>query len=130
MSMNKIPFRQIIYILVMLIPLLHFLAVVTTLRRVRSWRRGAPLSPPILIARHIALPLICNAAIAYVLLVTLPKAFDVDIATMILLQPDAGWVAVISGLFAIVWGAINTGIGISMLRQRAKGSVFVSLPYS
>ena len=103
-QLNEILFRQIIYILVMLIPLLHFLAVVMTARHVRFWRSGAPLSPPTQIARYVALPLIWNAAIAYVLLVTLPKAFEVDISTMLLLQPDVSWVAVISGVFAMVWG--------------------------
>ena len=114
-QLNEILFRQIIYVLVMLIPLLHFLAVVMTLRRVRSWRSGAPLSPQI--ARYVALPLIWNAALAYVLLVTLPKAFEVDISTMILVQPDVSWVAVVSGVFAIVWGLLRTGIVISSLRQ-------------
>ncbi len=84
-QLNEILFRQIVYVLVMLIPLLHFLSVVMTLRRVRSWRRGAQLSPQKRIALYIVLPLIWNAAIAYVLLVTLPKAFEVDISTMILL---------------------------------------------
>jgi CubicO group peptidase (beta-lactamase class C family) len=116
-QLNEILFRQIIYVLVMLIPLLHFLAVVMTLRRVHSWRRGAPLSPQTQIARYIVLPLIWNAALAYVLLVTLPKAFEVDISTMILLQPDVSWVAVVSGVFAIVWGLLRTGIVISTLRQ-------------
>ena len=116
-QLNEILFRQIIYVLVMLIPLLHIFAVVTTFRRVRSWRRGAPLSPQTQIARYVALPLIWNAAIAYVLLVTLPKAFEVDISTMILLQPDVSWVAVASGVFAIVWGLLRTGIIISSLRQ-------------
>jgi uncharacterized membrane protein len=51
------------------------------------------------------------------LLVTLPKAFEVDISTMILLQPDVSWVAVISGVFAIAWGLLRTGIVISTLRQ-------------
>jgi len=63
------------------------------------------------------LPLIWNAALAYVLLVTLPKAFEVDISTMILVQPDVSWVAVASGVFAIVWGLLRTGIVISSLRQ-------------
>ena len=116
-QLNVILFRQIIYVLVMLIPLLPFLAVVRTLRRVRSWRSDSPLSPQTQIARYVALPLIWNAAIAYVLLATLPKAFEVDIATMILLQPDVSWVAVISGGFAIVWGLLRTGIVISTLRQ-------------
>ena len=113
LQVNEILFRQIIYILVMLIPLLHFISVVMTLRRVRSWRRGAPLSPQI----QVALPLIWNAAIAYVLLVALPKAFEVDIPTMILVQPDVSWIAVISGVFAIVWGLLRTIIVIPNLRQ-------------
>ena len=116
-QLNEILLRQIVYVLVMLIPLLHFISVVMTLRRVRSWRRGAPLSPQTQIARYVALPLIWNAAIAYVLLVTLPKAFEVDISTMILLQPDVSWVAVISGVFAIVWGLLRTGIVIAELNK-------------
>lgn len=119
-QLNEILFRQIIYVLVMLIPFLHIISVVTTLCRVRSWRRGAPLSPQKQIARYVALPLIWNAALAYVLLVTLPKAFEVDISTMILLQPDVSWVAVVSGVFAIGWGIISTGVGISMLRLTIK----------
>ena len=72
------------------------------------------------VARYIALPFIWNAAIAYVLLVTLPIAFEANISSVILFQPDVGWVAAISGIFAIVWGVISTSIGISMLRQIVK----------
>jgi len=57
------------------------------------------------VARYIALAFIWNAAIAYVLLVTLPIAFEANISTVILFQPDVGWVAVMSGVFAIVWGS-------------------------
>ena len=62
------------------------------------------------IVRYIALPFIWNAAIAYVLLVTLPYAFEANISTVILFQPDIGWVAVISGVFAILWGLLRTAI--------------------
>jgi CubicO group peptidase (beta-lactamase class C family) len=113
-------YMKIVYALVMLIPLLHFFAVVTTLRRMRSWQRSKQLSPQTQIARYVALPLIWNAAIAYMLLVTLPKAFEANISTVILFQPDVGWVAAISGIFAIVWGVISTSIGISMLRHTLK----------
>jgi CubicO group peptidase (beta-lactamase class C family) len=109
-QLNEILFRQILYVLVMLIPLLHILAVVMTVRRVRSWRSGGTLSPQTQIARYVALPFIWNAVIAYVLLVTLPKAFEVDIPAMLLLQPDVSWVAVISGVFAIVWGLLRTSL--------------------
>jgi hypothetical protein len=64
------------------------------------------------VARDIALPLILNAAIAYILLVTLPKAFEVDISI--------SWVAVISGVFAIVWGLLRTGVVLQALRQTFK----------
>jgi hypothetical protein len=111
---------RIIYVLVMLIPFLHIFAIVMTLRRVRSWQGSTRLSPQTQIARYVALPLIWNAAIAYILLVTLPKAFDANISTVILFQPDVGWVAVISGIFAIAWGILRTGIVISMLRRTAK----------
>ena len=114
---NEFLFMRIIYALVMLIPLLYFLAIATTFRRVRSWQRGAQLSPQIQIARYVVWPLIWNAAIAYVLLVTLPSTFGANIPTMILFQPDVGWVAVISGIFAIVWGLSRTGIVIAVMSK-------------
>ena len=51
---------------------------------------GHALSPQTQIARYVALPLIWNAAIAYLLLVTLPKAFEANSSTVILFQPDIG----------------------------------------
>jgi hypothetical protein len=74
------------------------------------------------VARYNALPFIWNGAIAYVLLVTLPIAFEADISTVILFQPDVGWVAVVSGVFAIVWGVLSTSTSISILmwHQAAK----------
>lgn len=111
---------RIIYVLVMLIPFLHIFAIVMTLRRVRSWQESTRLSPQTQIARYVALPLIWNAFLAYVLLVTLPKAFEADISTVILFQPDVGWVALVNGVFATVWGVISTGIGFSMLSQTIK----------
>jgi hypothetical protein len=102
---------------VMLVPLLHLIAVLATLRRVRSWRSSAQLPTRMQVARYITLQVIWNAAIAYALLVALPIAFEANISTVILFQPDVGWVALVSGIFAIVWGVISTVIGISTLRQ-------------
>ena len=90
---NEFRDMRMIYALVMLVPFLHVLAVVSTFRRIRFGRQGRRLSPWIPIARHIGLPLIWNAAIAYVLLVKLPSAFGADLSTVILFQPDVGWVA-------------------------------------
>jgi CubicO group peptidase (beta-lactamase class C family) len=122
-------YMQIVYALVMLIPLLHIIAILATLRRIRLWRSSAQRPTRMQVARSIALPFFWNAAIAYILLVSLPVAFEADISAVILFQPDVGWVAVVSGVFAIVWGVISTGIGISMLRQAAKRPEIVSRLY-
>lgn len=117
---NESLYMQIIYALVMLIPAVNIIAVVVTFRRVRFWRRSMQLPDQVQVTHYFAILFIWNAAIAYVLLVTLPAAFEANISTIILFQPDVGWVAVVSGVFAIVWGVISTGIGISMLHQTIK----------
>ena len=111
-------YMRIVYALVMLIPLLHLIAVVTTFRRIRYWRTDAQRpTQAIQMTRFIALSLIWNSVVAYILLILLPITFGANLKAVILFQPDVGWMAVISGIFAIVWGVISTGIGISMLRQ-------------
>jgi CubicO group peptidase (beta-lactamase class C family) len=121
----EFPFMRIIYALVMLIPLLHIIGVLATFRRIRFWRRNTQLPTQMQVARYIVLPLIWNAALAYVLLVTLPKAFGSNISTVILFQPDVGWMAVVSGVFAMVWGVISASMGISMWRQTVKRTEIV-----
>ncbi|MFN8386209.1 MAG: serine hydrolase domain-containing protein [Anaerolineales bacterium] len=104
----EFPNMRIVYAFVMLIPFLHIIAVLTTTRRFRSLRESAQFPRRVQIARYIALPLIWNVVTAYILLETLPGTFGANIPTMILFQPDVGWVAVVSGVFAIVWGALRT----------------------
>jgi hypothetical protein len=108
---------RIIYALVMLIPFLHIAAVAVALRRIRSWRRSMQLPTPMQVACYITLQVIWNAAIAYALLVALPIAFEANISTVILFQPDVGGGALGSGIFALMCGVISSVIGISALRQ-------------
>jgi hypothetical protein len=72
------------------------------------------------VVQYVALPLIWNAVIAYVLLMTLPFAFEANISTVILFQPDVGWVAVGSGVFVTLWGPLRTGIVLSTLRPQPR----------
>lgn len=116
----EFPHMRIIYALVMVIPFLQALAVAITVRRIRRWRKGVRPSLWAQSVRDVAVPAIWSAAVAYVLLVSLPSAFGADSATVMLFQPDVGWVAVVSGVFAIVWGVIGTGSGISMVRETVR----------
>jgi CubicO group peptidase (beta-lactamase class C family) len=113
----EFPYMRIGYALVMLIPLLYIVNILAMPRSIRSWQKSTQLPTQMQIARYIVLPLIWNAAIAFILLVALPIVFRAKMSVILLFQPDVGWVAVISGVFAIVWGLLRTGIIISSLRQ-------------
>jgi CubicO group peptidase (beta-lactamase class C family) len=113
----EFPSMRIIYAAVMFVPLFHVIAVLTTFRRVRSLRMTGQHLTQWQAARFITLSLIWNTLLAYVLLFLLPIAFAADLPAILLFQPDVGWVAVISGIFAILWGLISIGMGILMLRQ-------------
>jgi hypothetical protein len=70
-------------------------------RRIRRWQTSVQRLTQRQAALLIALPLISNAVIAYNLFGPLTVAFDANLGTVILFQPDVGWIAVISGIFAI-----------------------------
>jgi len=113
----EFPHMRIIYALVMLVPLLHIIAVVATFRRIRFWRTNhAQRLTRAETIRFIVLPLLLNVVIAYILLIFLPVTFGANLQAMILFQPDVGWIAIISGVFALVWGFLRTGIAIYVMR--------------
>jgi CubicO group peptidase (beta-lactamase class C family) len=113
----EFPHMRIIYALVMLVPLLHLIAVLATFRRMRYWRTNhAQRLTRAETVRFIALPFLWNIVIAYVLLIFLPTAFGANLGAMILFQPDVDWIAVIGGIFALVWGFLRTGIVTYMMR--------------
>jgi CubicO group peptidase (beta-lactamase class C family) len=103
-------YMQIAYAGVMLIPLLLLIDVLVTFRRKSYLRRNTQHMTVMQVTRLIALPLIWNAVIACVLLVILPIAFGAKMLVILLFQPDVGWVAVITGIFAILWGLLRTAI--------------------
>jgi CubicO group peptidase (beta-lactamase class C family) len=113
----EFPQMRIIYTLVMLVPLLHSIAVVAAFRRIRFWRTNhAQRTTRAETVRFILLPLLLNVVIAYILLFFLPVTFGANLQAMILFQPDVGWIAIISGVFALVWGFLRTGIAIYVMR--------------
>jgi hypothetical protein len=101
---------QIAYAAVMVIPLLLLADVLVTFRRKRYLRRRKLHLTAIQILRTTALALIWILAVAIILLVIFPSAFGSTLAAVILFQPDVGWVALLSGIFAILWGILRTGL--------------------
>src|SRR5262245_34984938 len=57
----EFPYMQIIYALVMSVPLLQLIAVLATLRCIRFWQQSAPGPTRMQVARYIALTFIWNA---------------------------------------------------------------------
>ena len=98
-----------------LIPILQVAGVLTTLRRLRRWRRDPALRPrPGRIwGQHVLLPLIPSlslaAALAYLRSSGLLRFMD-------LYMPDLSWIARISGGFAGIWAFLRTGLILGALR--------------
>lgn len=105
---NEFPYMRIAYALVMLSPILLFIDVLLVFRRKGYVRRGMPRWTVIQVMRFVVLPLIWNAAIAFILLVILPIAFEAKMPVILLFQPDVGWTASITGVIAILWGLLRT----------------------
>jgi hypothetical protein len=89
----EFPYMRIGYALVMLIPLLYIVNILAMPRSIRSWQKSTQLPTQMQIARYIVLPLIWNAAIAFILLVALPIVFRAKMSVILLFQPDVGWVS-------------------------------------
>jgi hypothetical protein len=102
-------YKQLIYAGVMLMPLLLLGDIVVTFRR-KKYRRRRPRLTVKQGLGLVAAPLLWNSAIAILLLVLLPTAFGVSMPVVILFQPDVGWVALISGITAILWGLLKSGL--------------------
>lgn len=107
---NEFLYMKIAYAGVMLLPLLLLIDVLVTFRRKNYLRRGTQRWTVMQVTRFIVLPLILNATIACVLLVILPIAFGTKMLVILLFQPDVGWVAIITGVFAILWGLLRTSL--------------------
>jgi hypothetical protein len=66
---------------------------------------------------HIALPLALNLVVAALMLGAFPWLFGISLPMMLLEQPDLAWLMVVSGLFALGWGATRAGLSCWILRR-------------
>jgi len=116
----EFPYMRIVYALVMLIPFLLLIDVLITFRCKSYLQMNTQHLKVMQVTCSIILPLIWNTAAAFILLVILPITFGTKMLVILLFQPDVGWVATISGVFAIVSGMLRTGIIILDIRQASR----------
>ena len=98
-----------------LIPLLQIAGAYSTLRLLRRWRRNPATRPSLgrLWGAHILLPLIPNLSLVAVLAYLRCGGL---LRYMHLYNPDASWIARISGSFAGIWSVVRTGLVLRALR--------------
>jgi CubicO group peptidase (beta-lactamase class C family) len=101
----------------LLVPILHIVGIVSTLRQLRRWHLDPRRHPSGLgkWVRHILLPLIPNLSVALTLVPMLGKMRGF----LMLFMPDYSWMAYVCGSFAVVWSFLRTGL---VLRALSKSS--------
>ncbi len=99
-----------------LIPILQFVGVLATLRRLSHWRRDPALRPSSgrIWGQHILLPLIPNLALAAIWVYLRSTGL---LRFLQLFMPDIAWIAQVSGGFAGVWALMRTGSFLRVLRK-------------
>jgi CubicO group peptidase (beta-lactamase class C family) len=112
----KLDFIQWIFRLLPLIPLLQAVSVLSTLRKLRQWQQD-PLNRPggiSVYGHHILTPLIPHLSLAATLAYLKSSGL---IGFIDLFMPDLGWIARISGWFAIIWFSLRSGLFLQALRK-------------
>ena len=112
----KLDFIQWIMRLLPLIPLLQVVCVFATLRVLRRWEQEPAIRPGgrRLWGQHILLPLFPNLTLAGILVYLRSTGM---IHFVDLFMPDLAWIARISGVFALVWSLLRTGLILQALRK-------------
>jgi hypothetical protein len=85
----------------------------------RRWKRSPdrrPKAPWKKWGWHLSLPLLGNLALAGICLVALPYAFGLHLTGMRMYAPDAALLAIIGGVWALVWGIGRTGWCLRLIR--------------
>ena len=82
-------------------------------------RRNTPHSRPIGAALRymlVGIPLAFHLGLSFFLLLLVPWRFESPLSVLILHVPDSGWMIVLSGLFALVWGLLRAAWAFRALR--------------
>ncbi|HEX9092062.1 MAG TPA: serine hydrolase domain-containing protein, partial [Anaerolineales bacterium] len=99
----------------LLIPILQFVRVLATLKRLERWRSNPEARPSHgrMWRQYILLPLVPNLLVALTLVPMLSKMRG----WIQLFMPDFSWIARISGGFAVIWTFLRTGLMMQHLNK-------------
>ena len=105
---------------ILAVGVLQVFGIVRSVVLARRWRAGAVRRPHgvVGVGLRVGLPLVLNLLWAVTLLVVLPPFFSLPLQTLVFL--DIGWVVLLSGGLALVWGVVLRPI-LALLALRAKG---------
>ncbi len=91
-----------------------------TLRRFVRRARGGAVTGWLSMLRHIVLPLALYLLLALTFLLGVPTLFGWSWALLLLTLPDVGTVALVSGVLALGWAIIRSGVALAALRRRSR----------
>jgi CubicO group peptidase (beta-lactamase class C family) len=118
------PFQDpamIAVLVILAVGALQVFGIVRSVVLVRRWRARQTQSPRgvVGVGLRVGLPLVLNLLWAVALLVVLPPLFSLPLQTLVFL--DIGWVVLLSGGFALIWGVVLRPV-LALLALRTKVS--------
>ena len=116
---STLPLSLVLFILLFL---LQLAAATRTFFLLRKWKKNPLAQPSSQWKRrgwHIAVPIVASVIIAVGLLIVLPRIFNMELAGFLLFVPDAGFLVIVSGFFAIIWGLVRTILVLRILEKHS-----------
>jgi CubicO group peptidase (beta-lactamase class C family) len=109
----------IFYIIILGIAALQVVGIIRSLGKLRRWRTQPARRPHgwLALMWHVVMPVVLNLIPALLFLVGAPQLFG-PLSGLIYVAPDLGYVMVVSGVVALSWSVLRTGLALLVLRTR------------
>ena len=100
-------------------PQYHVVGIIQSMGKLHRWRAQPARRPHGWrgLVWHVAVPVVLNLIPALLFLVGAPQLFG-PLSFLIYVSPDLGYVMLVSGVVALGWSALRTGLAFLVLRTR------------
>jgi len=108
----------VFYIIILGIAILQVVGIIRSVGKLRHWRAQPARRPHgwRAFVWHVALPLLLNLIPALLFLVGAPQLFG-PLPLLIYVSPDLGYIMLVSGVAALGWSVLRTGLAYFVLRR-------------